>query len=1282
MKIKYNIILSLMLMCSLTSQAKPRTQEQMAQAAGKAISAHFSRMHKVPRQGQLQTLDVRGHLTVMGYAGGGFAIVTADDLLPEVVGCSEKTYDTAGGRNDAFQWWLSAMQEAAAYYISNNVRAHIVKPNTEKYLPEVRPLLSTEWGQEEPFNNACPMLPDDELYPRHCVVGCVATATAQILNYHQYPATGQGTTTLQVPYGDPTGTSYAFDFSACNFDWSHMRNTYTQGNYTDEEAQAVANLSHAMGMMAVMQYGLDFSGAISDDAADGLNNYFGIETAQLVSRQDLLGFSDNYTEEQWCDMVFNELSNVGPLYYAGADANNLGGHAFVIDGYNADGLVHVNWGWHGRFDGYYDVSILDPRIYHFSKQQEMILGIAPPAKAKGITHVITVDVPGTLQQLIEQVNLAMGGNVTVSGLKVSGTLNDADIRTMANLATLKDIDIQQATLQGDRLPEKAFYGCSNLRSLLLPETMTSIGDGALANCSNLNTIELPSQLSTLNYQVKDGVLYTKDMKEVIMVLPTTEDEVEIAGGVTAIHDYALEGCKYVRNVTLPTSLTTIGQRALANMPVLRELRAKNAYPATVAGNTFDGVDPGFLLLRIPAGSRPLYAEADGWKALFRSDNVQEVGTIIRARDLTRNYGEETDEYYFEMIGERVSGMPKITCAATKTSPAGEYPIVVERGSITSDNVTYVNGTLTIVGGPVGSQGNDAEAQTLALGYCNGEVSTETNWGGQGNNYTSAAIFIPASMVSNMVGSDIVAIRAGLSTRLNIDELTVWVRSSLDGENLADGVLNRKQTRVQQGWNEVSLSEPYSITGEGFYIGYTYHHTSVSRAVSFVGTTPEGTAFYKESNSSQWQDKSSEGAVSIEALVSGASLPQYDLALTKATITPALNAQSSALNYQVKAEVANMATNSVDGFSITVSGEGIDDVTTHVAQSIESGKQATVAFAVSAQHASLNSLLQVTISSIDNATDENLANNTVEAQCAAFQRNVLVEEFTTERCPNCPSGAERMNDALHANADYADRVFVVCHHSAFGTDWLTQPCDEDYVWMFNEGGQAYAPAWMINRQGRYDQNIATAGEKQAIYFISDSESFAKELDGELLLPTHLLLGATASASDGQVNVRVVGMRDDAFNLPNALLTVYLTEDNVVGKQSSSEGTIDPYQHQHVIRAYNSSWGDDISWEDDGFEASYTFDLDPTWKLADLKVVALVANYDATDNLNCTVENVTAAPVQTATPQTPTGILAKHCDEAAPHHQYYDLQGRVIGQASHRGIAIVKRADGTVRKVVNR
>ena len=1272
---KNYVILSALMLGAASVQALPRTEAQMMQAAANAINSDRAMMHKAPRKGQLVKIAQRSNLAVVGYAEGGFAVVTTDDVLPAVVGYSDKTFDEAD-LADGFRWWLNAMSEAADYYVATQTPARVVKPDVSRVQPFVRPLLSTEWGQEEPYNNDCPLLPDAELYPRHCVVGCVATATAQILNYHQWPTTGQGTTTLRVPYGSAIGTDYFFDFSQCHFDWANMRNTYTPGNYTEAEASAVSQLSHAMGMMAIMQYGVGFSGAISDDAANGLRDYFGISTATLYTRNDVFGMSENYTEQQWSDMAFQALSSTGPVYYAGTDANDEGGHAFVLDGYNEDGLVHVNWGWHGRFDGYYDISLLNPRIYRFSKGQEMILGICPPEKAAGMTHNITIDEPGTLSEQLRLTQEAIGGQ-TISSVIIRGQLNADDVQALAHFTTLKDLDMGGASLVGDALPPLAFRGCTNLRSLVLPATMKTYGDGALADCSNLNSLSLPADGSQ-NYRVDGGVVYTTDMTEVIAVLPTAPDTVTVADGTTFIHDYAFEGCKYVRIVTLPVTVQKLGERSLANVLIMRELHMLGNVPAEADAQAFDGVDPGFLMLYIPAGSRSDYEQAEGWHELFRSDNVTEVGTLIRARDITRKYGEDVDEYYFEIVGQRVKGMPHLWCEATTTSPAGQYLIHCERGSVEGDDVRFEDGLLTVVGGPAGSSSTlNAQNSTFSLGYCNGEVATKSQYGDMGNEYVSAAIYIPASTLSSMSGAEIQKIRAGLATRLNIDELSVWIRAELDGDNLAEGTLNRKQTRVQQGWNEVSLATPFIIKeqSEGLYVGYTYHHTGLANAVSIVGSTPAGTAFFKKNTDAQWQDISSEGAISLEAIVSGSTLTQYDLALDHLTIVPDLMKSTDADGatcFSATADVLNMGTQTIDGFDVSIANGSVEKTQCHVSQTIESGRRQQVTFSFSLQGTIFaGTELQAAIIALDNGTDENADNNTATA-AVTLQRHVLIEEFTTENCSNCPNGAQLMNDAIASKPQLKDRLAVVCHHSAFGTDWLTQACDEAYIWFFNEGGQTFAPAWMIDRKPYFDSMIAS-GNRQAIYWTSSATEFAQMIEGAAAEEAHAQMGATATLANGTVTVRVKGMKSNDFNLDNPLLTVYLTEDNIAAH--NQEGAEGAYTHQHVIRACNSTWGEAPSFNRSmGFDYSCELQADPSWKVADLKVVVVLANYDADNNLNCAVENSIVVPVTLGQAE---GITSATHAAKSGTVSAYNVGGQRV-EHSHGGLIITRRADGTVAK----
>ena len=129
-------------------------------------------------------------------------------------------------------------------------------------------------------------------------------------------------------------------------------------------------------------------------------------------------------------------------------------------------------------------------------------------------------------------------------------------------------------------------------------------------------------------------------------------------------------------------------------------------------------------------------------------------------------------------------------------------------------------------------------------------------------------------------------------------------------------------------------------------------------------------------------------------------------------------------------------------------------------------------------------------------------------------------------------------------------------------------------------------------------------------------------------------------------------------------------------------VNNYQHNHVIRAYNSTWGDDIEWNGNVFTANFTFIVDESWKQEDMKVVALVANYDATDNLNCAVENVASTAVLTSSPTTPTAIrnaVSQYADTTPT--ACYTLGG-TLTNSRHPGIIIVRRADGSVVKIINR
>ena len=356
-----------------------------------------------------------------------------------------------------------------------------------------------------------------------------------------------------------------------------------------------------------------------------------------------------------------------------------GGHAFVFDGYDAEGLVHVNWGWYGRNDGYYAVDLLNPRIHSFHNQQDMIIGCESPSQA----------------------------SVRTDTLRVEGDVSADSLRSYAEKSRtqgLRFLDLSKATLPGDSLPTKIFYG-SLLQKIVLPASLTTLGDGVFADCRNLSEVEFGDN-DERHFVVADNVVYTADTTEVIEVLPYYYNAAslmadynsvfETPATVRKIHRYALDGCFRIQGLVLSQKVEHIGSSVFAHATNLRRICLRTSTPPTVDVRAFDGLDIGYTQLAIPAGTRDVYSRSAGWRDFFRLDNVVEQGTNIRATDVYRHEGEENPEWQYRVLGDFVSGEPTLSCEAGKDSPAGDYPIRVERGTIEGENVVFTNGTLHVV----------------------------------------------------------------------------------------------------------------------------------------------------------------------------------------------------------------------------------------------------------------------------------------------------------------------------------------------------------------------------------------------------------------------------------------------------------------------------------------------------------------------------------------------------------------------------------------------------------
>ncbi|MCM1369263.1 MAG: C10 family peptidase [Candidatus Amulumruptor caecigallinarius] len=300
-------------------------------------------------------------LYVFDTADSGFIVVSARDNAVAGLGYGYGALcDSAGNYAPQFSYWLDVMARRVASAPEAENALRVISRERPARTP-IAPQCATKWNQSEPFNNFCPVDAGGR-----AVTGCVATAMAQAMKYHNWPQRGLGTV---------INGSSKLNLSQTTFDWNNMLDDYYYG-YTSTEADAVALLMQACGYSVNMNYSSHASGAQSINIGTALITNFRYDRGM----QYLL--RDNYTLSEWETYIYNSLQENGPVIYCGQSYD--GGHAFVCDGYDGNGYFHFNWGWGGMSDGFFLLDALDPinqgiggASAGFDFMQDAIIGMKP-----------------------------------------------------------------------------------------------------------------------------------------------------------------------------------------------------------------------------------------------------------------------------------------------------------------------------------------------------------------------------------------------------------------------------------------------------------------------------------------------------------------------------------------------------------------------------------------------------------------------------------------------------------------------------------------------------------------------------------------------------------------------------------------------------------------------------------------------------------------------------------------------------------------------------------------
>lgn len=383
MKRLYLLSLLIMLFVSTSALASPRTFSQAKaiaerKAALLGIKIDKKAAAKAPSMNGGTTTAVSPYYVFPFGENKGFAIVSGDDDMPEIVGYADHgTYDAnnmpaamAAFLNN-YRATIEAMKQGNASAIKNIAEAKALRANNTRATTAVSPLLGDiKWNQSEPYNNMCPKYDGTNL----SATGCVATAMAQVMMYWKYPKELKADINEYETYTHKLPV--AGELKGQKYDWDNMLPTYTNNNYTQTQADAVAKLMLHCGKAVEMDYGEE-SGAIVTPGR--LAKYFGYDSDLMLNLMRTC-----FTLAEWTAIIDKELQAKRPILYSGRTTN--GGHQFVCDGSDGNGLYHINWGWGGYQDGYFDITILNPGqggigagnvTDGYNRNCNMIIGIQP-----------------------------------------------------------------------------------------------------------------------------------------------------------------------------------------------------------------------------------------------------------------------------------------------------------------------------------------------------------------------------------------------------------------------------------------------------------------------------------------------------------------------------------------------------------------------------------------------------------------------------------------------------------------------------------------------------------------------------------------------------------------------------------------------------------------------------------------------------------------------------------------------------------------------------------------
>ena len=374
MKRRITFFITATLICSIAFAGPVSLEEARGKAArfllelnGSTVATTAQAEYAPARsvKGRVGVSDVPAYYVFNAEEGNGFVIVSGEDKTDEILGYSDTGSFDLDNMPENAKAWLHGYAEQIAMMENYVVqKQHDVQQRNSQW-SAVAPMLSTKWDQDSPYYDKCPMHDG-----RRSVTGCGATAMAQIMKYHEWP---QDSVAGVAEYFADALKTVVPALPPTIFRWEEMKDNYVGG----ENGDAVAELMRYCGQAIKSNYSSGSTFSTIPNVFEAFQKTFGYsQNMELKSMY-------THTLSEWEYIIYDELKDGRPVFHGGQSFT--GGHVFVCDGYDGNGMFHINWGWDGKCDGYFKLALLNPDMYYtgtelndgYRENQLIITGIQP-----------------------------------------------------------------------------------------------------------------------------------------------------------------------------------------------------------------------------------------------------------------------------------------------------------------------------------------------------------------------------------------------------------------------------------------------------------------------------------------------------------------------------------------------------------------------------------------------------------------------------------------------------------------------------------------------------------------------------------------------------------------------------------------------------------------------------------------------------------------------------------------------------------------------------------------